>query len=430
MDFKDALGDLNGRQPESQPEPTLERIRAVADLLDNPQLKYPTVHVTGTNGKTSTTRMITALACAHGLSTGTFLSPHVEAITERLSVCGIEITEEEFAEEYEHLVPFFERVEGFGPRITYFEALTAMAYLWFADKPVGLGAFEVGMGGLWDATNLIAGDVAVLCPVGLDHRELGSTVEEVATEKAGIIKEGKVAVSREQRPEALSVIQGRCKEADATLLLEGEAFVLESRVPAVGGQSVAIRGLHRSYEEIYFPIFGEHMARNAAAAIVACESLLGRALDEGSVRDALREVSTPARLEVVRRRPLVLLDGAHNPDAGTALVQTLTEEFAWNRFHLVIAMFRDKDVEAFARLVAPLADRAYASVNSSPRSAPPERLVAALTAAGAGDVESYSGVRDAVEAALDAAEEDDLILVTGSFYTVADARPLFVGGSK
>ncbi|HEX2267431.1 MAG TPA: cyanophycin synthetase, partial [Actinomycetota bacterium] len=332
--------------------------------------------------------------------------------------------------EYEHLVPYFERVEGFGPRITYFEALTAMAYLWFADKPVGLGAFEVGMGGIWDATNLVAGDVAVLCPVGLDHPELGSTIEEVATEKAGIIKEGKTAVCREQTPEALSVIQGRCKEMEATLLLEGEAFALESRVPAVGGQSIAVRGLHRSYDEIYLPIFGEHMAKNAAAAIVACESLFGRPLDEGSVREALREIKTPARLEVVRRRPLVVLDGAHNPDAGEALVRTLAEELTWRRLHLVIAMFRDKDIESFVRLLAPLADRAYACVNSSPRSAPAERLIAALTAAGADDVQSQSAVLEAVEAALDAAEEDDLILVTGSFYTVADARPLFVGGSK
>ncbi len=430
MNFDDAVRDLNGRQPESQPEPSLDRIRAVADLLDNPQLTYPTVHVTGTNGKTTTTRMITALACAHGLSTGTFISPHIEAITERLSVCGVDITNEEFAEEYERLVPYFERVEGFGTRITYFEALTAMAYLWFADKPVGLGAFEVGMGGLWDATNLIAGDVAVLCPVGLDHPELGSTVEDVATEKAGIIKGAKIAVSREQRPEALSVIQERCKEMEATLLLEGEAFALESRVPAVGGQSVAVRGLHRSYDEIFLPNFGEHMARNAAAAVVACESLLGRDLDEESVRAALLEIKTPARLEVVRRRPLVVLDGAHNPDAGDALVRTLTEEFTWSRLHLVIAMFRDKDIESFVQLVAPLADRAYACANSSPRSAPAERLVAALEASGANPVESYRGVGEAVETALKDAEEGDLILVTGSFYTVADARPLFVGGSR
>ncbi|MDP8957462.1 MAG: Mur ligase family protein [Actinomycetota bacterium] len=430
MNFDDALRDLNGRQPESQPEPTLDRIREVADLLDNPQFAYPTIHVTGTNGKTTTTRMVTAVACAHGLSTGTFISPHVAAITERLSVCGVDITKEEFAEEYERLAPYFERAEGFGRQITYFEALTAMAYLWFADKPVALGAFEVGMGGTWDATNLIGGDVAVLCPIGLDHPELGSTVEEVATEKAGIIKEGKIAVSRDQRPEALSVIERRCKQTQAILLLEGADFGLDSRVPAVGGQSIAVRGVHRSYEDIYLPAFGDHMARNAAAAVVACESLLGRALDEGSVRGAFRRVTTPARLEVVGRRPLVLLDGAHNPDAGAALVRTLTEEFTWNRLLLVIAMFEDKDVETFVRLLAPLVDRAYASVNSSPRSASAERVVAVLRASGADDVERHSTVGDAVEAAVAAAQHDDLILVTGSFYTVADARPLFVGGSE
>ena len=430
MNFEDALRDLDGRQPESQPEPSLDRIRAVAELLDNPQLTYPTVHVTGTNGKTTTTRTVAALACAHGLSTGTFISPHIAAITERLSVCGVDITEDEFAEEYERLVPCFERAEGFGQRVTYFEALTAMAYLWFADKPVALGAFEVGMGGMWDATNLIAGDVAILCPVGLDHPELGSTVEEVATEKAGIIKEGKLAVCREQRPDAMSVIEGRCKDVGATLLVEDAAFAVESRFPAVGGQSVAIRGLHRSYEDLYLPTFGEHMARNAAAAVVACEALLGRALDEGSLREALAGVSTPARLEVARHRPLVLLDGAHNPDAGSALVRTLTEEFTWNRLHLVLAMFRDKDIETFVPLVASLADRAYACANSSSRSAPPERLVAALHAFGMDEVETYPHVTEAVAEALEAAEEEDLVLVTGSFYTVADARPLFVGRSE
>ena len=427
MRFEDALGDLLGRQPESQPEPTLDRIRAVAELLDNPQLTYPSIHVTGTNGKTTTTRMIAALACAHGLSTGCFISPHVSAITERLSVCGADMSEEEFGEEYERLLPVFERAEGFETRITYFETLTAMAYLWFADKPVSLGVFEVGMGGTWDATNLIAGDVAVLCPVGLDHPELGSTVEEVATEKAGIIKEGKTVVSREQRPEALSVIERRCKEMEAALLLEGTAFGLDSRVPAVGGQSIGIQGLHRTYADIYLPVFGEHMARNAAAAVAACEALLERALEEEGVREALASVSTPARLEVARRRPLVLLDGAHNPDAAAALVQTLTEEFVWNRLHLVMAMFRDKDVESVVSTVAQLADRTYVSANSNPRAAPPDRLVAAFHNSGVEDVESFSRVDEAVGAAVAAADEDDLILVTGSFYTVADARPLFVG---
>ncbi|HEX8100701.1 MAG TPA: Mur ligase family protein [Actinomycetota bacterium] len=426
MNFDEALEDLEGRQPESMPGPSLDRIRAVADLLDNPQLTYPTVHVTGTNGKTTTTRMVAAVTCAHGLSTGTFISPHIARITERLSVCGEEIGQSEFAEEYERLLPFFERAESLGQRVTYFEAVTAMAYLWFADKPVSVGAFEVGMGGTWDATNLVASDVAVLCPVGLDHRELGSTVEEVAGEKAGIIKEGKSAVVREQRPEALEVIERRCADVGAALLLEGKDFELESRVRAVGGQSLNVRGRHQTYSDIYVPAFGDHMARNAVAAIAACESLLGRALDEASVQKAFRRFATPARMEVVRRRPVVVLDGAHNPDAATALVDTLTESFTWERLHLVIGMFRDKDVETVAGLLAQITDRAYVCENSSPRSAPAERVVAALIAAGVEEVDTHSTVEAAVESAQAEAREDDLLLVTGSFYTVADARPLFV----
>jgi dihydrofolate synthase / folylpolyglutamate synthase len=370
--------------------------------------------------------MVAALACGHGLSTGTFISPHVTRITERLSICGAEVTEEEFAEEYTRLVPYFEQVEGFGQRITYFEAITAMAYLWFADRPVGLGAFEVGMGGTWDATNLIAGDVAVLCPVGLDHPELGSTVEEVAGEKSGIIKEGKVAVSRQQRQEALSVITRRCEEMGATLLLEGTEFELVSRAPAIGGQSLEVRAAHGSYPDIYLPSFGENAARNAATAIAACEALLGRALDLATVREALEDLRVPGRLEVVGRRPLVVLDGAHNPDAATALLETITEAFTWQRLHLVMGMFRDKDIETVVGLLAPLADRAYACANSSPRSAPPERVAAALVASGVEEMDTYPTVAQAVQDAVSSAEQDDLVLVTGSFYTVADARPLFV----
>ncbi|HXF57483.1 MAG TPA: Mur ligase family protein [Actinomycetota bacterium] len=428
MEFADALRDLEARASEFRPEPTLERIRALADLLDNPQLAYPTVHVTGTNGKTTTTRLVTALTCSLGLTTGTFTSPHVTSVTERLSVCGEPISEEEFAEHYEHLLPFLQEVDRRSERrVSYFEALTALAYLWFADRPVSLGVFEVGMGGTWDATNLVRGDVAVLCPVGLDHPELGDTVDKVAREKAGIIKEGRVAVVREQRPEALEVIRSRCREVGATLLLEGEDWVLESRLPAWGGQYLAVKAPHGTYADLFLPLFGEQLGRNAAAAIVAVEALLDRALDEQTVRGALEGVRSPGRVEVVARHPTVVLDGAHNPDAAEALAAALREAFRWDRLHLVIGMFADKDVESVARALGALADRAYASPNSSPRSAPPERVASALAAAGVGEVETFATVAQAVEAARGAAEEGDLILVTGSFYTVADARPLFVG---
>jgi dihydrofolate synthase/folylpolyglutamate synthase len=428
VNFSDAIRDLDSRQPESMPAPSLDRIRALADLLDRPELTYPSIHVTGTNGKTTTARMISALACAHGLSTGTYISPHVSSINERISVCGRPIDEQEFADEYERLLPYRERVDGLGRSVTYFETLTTMAYLWFADKPVGLAVFEVGMGGTWDATNLIRGDVAVLCPIGLDHTaQLGPTVADVAGEKVGIIKQGRMAVVREQRPEAMAVIDARCREMGAELLREGEAFALASRAPALGGQALAIRGLHGAHDEVFLPLFGEPSARNAAAAVAACEALLGRALDPDAVRRALGAVTSPGRVEVVGRHPLVVLDGAHNPDAAWALVDTLPESFRWEKLHLVIGMFEDKDVETVGRALASLADRAYVCRNSSPRAAPTARVAQALKAGGVDDVMEFEGVDEAVAAAREAAAPEDLILVTGSFYTVGDARPLFVG---
>jgi dihydrofolate synthase/folylpolyglutamate synthase len=428
MNYDDAIRDLDSRQSESMPNPSLDRIRAVAGLMADPQLTYASVHVTGTNGKTTTARVVSALACAHGLSTGTFVSPHVTAVTERISVCDAPITEEEFAEAYQHLVPYLEHVDGRGRKVTYFETLTALAYLWFADKPVGLGVFEVGMGGTWDATNLIRGDVAVVCPIGLDHvRQLGPTLEDIAEEKAGIIKEERIAVVREQRQGPLAVIERRCKEMEASMLLEGRDFALTSRAQAVGGQAVSVRGLHDAYEDLFLSLFGEQAARNAAASIVACEALLGRSLGQDAVRGALREATSPGRIEVVGRRPLAVLDGAHNPDAADALAASLQEAFQWDRLHLVMAMFGDKDVETVAGLIGPLADRGYVTVNSSPRSAAAARVAAALGESGLGELDTFASVMDAVAAAREAAGPEDLILVTGSFYTVADARPLFVG---
>jgi dihydrofolate synthase/folylpolyglutamate synthase len=306
--------------------------------------------------------------------------------------------------------------------------LTALAYLWFADKPVGVGVFEVGMGGTWDATNLVSGDVAVICPIGLDHVGiLGSTVAEIATEKAGIIKEGRTAVVREQRRDALDVIRRRCDDVGATLLLEGDAFKVQERVPAVGGQSFRMRGAHASYEDLALRLFGEHQARNAGASIVALEALLGRALDERLVREALATVTSPARVEVVGRRPLAILDGAHNVDAMEALVRTLRESFTWERLHAVVAMFADKDVEGVTTILGPLVDVAHVAKTTSPRAAPTERVENGLRDGGVDDVRTYGSVREAVEGARDAAAEDDLVLVTGSFYTVAEARPMFVG---
>ena len=426
MGFDRAVAELDARQPEHMPEPDLERIRALAELLDDPQLRYPTIHVTGTNGKTTTARLASSLACAHGLTTGLFTSPHLASVVERFEICGAPIAEETFGEEFEHLTPFLRTVdERVGP-VTYFEALTALGYLVFADAPVALAVFEVGMGGTWDATNLVAGDVAVICPVGLDHPELGSTIAEVAAEKAGIVKQGKVAVVREQPPEALEVIERRCEAEIATLLLEDREWGLEQRTAAVGGQALVVRGLHAEYDDLLLPIYGEHAARNAAAAIAAAEALLERELDADAVRAALGSATSPGRLEVVGRRPLVVLDGAHNPAAAQALATALPETFAGDKLHLVMAVFAGKDLGGIVRELAPLADAGYATAVDSVRARPASEVADALTAAGVPS-ETFDSVADALGAARKAASEDDLILVTGSLYTVADARRASLG---
>lgn len=422
MRFADALAELESRVPQRM-VPNLDRIMALAELLGDAQLTYPTIHVTGTNGKTTTSRLITALACAHGLTTGLYTSPHLRSVIERIGVCGAPISEEEFGEEYERLLPYLQTVDARGERVTYFEALTALAYAWFSDKPVALGVFEVGMGGIWDATNLVAGDVAVICPISLDHPELGSTVEQIATEKAGIVKNGKVVVCREQLPGALAVIEERCRERRARLLLEGRDFGLAERRQAVGGQMIVVGGLRARYEDCFLPLYGEHAARNAAAAIVALEAFLGRALTEEPARRALAETPSPGRLEVVGRCPLVVLDGAHNPDGARAIAAALREAFTWGRFHLVMAVSVNKDIHGVVEELAPLADRGYATRNTSERSSDAERVADALLHAQV-PTETFASVADALAAARESASEDDLILVTGSLYTVADARNL------
>lgn len=421
MRFHEALAELDARR-ETRMVPDLSRILRLATLLDDPQSRYPSVHVTGTNGKGTAARVASALACGHGLTTGLYTSPHLLSVTERLSVCGVDMTQEELGEEYEHLVPFLELVDRESDeRVTYFEALTALAYLWFADKPVALGIFEVGMGGAWDATNLVDGDVAVLTPISLDHPELGDTVSKVAGEKAGIIKEGKVAVSREQDAEALAVIEARCADMSVDLLLELRDWELEERLQAVGGQAIRVRGVFASYDDLFLPMFGEHAARNAAAAIVAFESLLSEALNEDATREALAAVRWPGRMEVVGRHPTVVLDGAHNPAAAEALTAALGELFIWDRLHLVISVSDNKDLAGIVAELAPVADVVYAARNGSQRSGE-ARPIAELFDEKGIPVGTHGSVEAALDAARRAADEGDLILVTGSLYTVADAH--------
>jgi dihydrofolate synthase/folylpolyglutamate synthase len=420
MRFAEALADLDARQPE-RIVPDLLRIRALTELLDHPERAYPTVHVAGTNGKTTTTRLIGRILCAHGLSAGVYTSPHLHSVTERLALCDAPIPEEEFAETYAHLQPYLEEVDRQGERVTYFETLTALAFLWFADKPVDAGVFEVGMGGRWDATNMVRSEVAVICSIDLDHPELGSTIEEVAREKAAIIKEGSTAVVQDTGSAELAAVHGQALDVGATVLVYGRDFWLRGRTVAVGGQQVNAAGPHGEYEELFLPFHGAHQAHNAVTAIVACEVFLGGALSQEALREALAGATALGRLEVVSRQPLVVLDGAHNPEAARWVGAALGEAFVWKRLHLVLGILSTKDADGIVEPLASRTDLAYACANSSPRSLPPAGVAEAFRRAGI-DAFEYSTVDEALDAALGAADEEDLILVTGSLYTVADAR--------
>jgi dihydrofolate synthase/folylpolyglutamate synthase len=423
--FAEAQAELDARGP-GRMVPDLDRIRALADLLDHPERTYPSIHVTGTNGKTTTVRLIGRILCAHGLATGVYTSPHLHTVRERLALCDEAITEQEFADTYTHLVRYLQEVDHRGEAVTYFEALTALAYLWFADKPVDAGVFEVGMGGTWDATNLIDAKVAVVRSIGLDHPELGSTIEEVAREKAGIIKPGATVVAdASEDPAAQAVIAARCEETGATQLLLGKDATLEDVIQAVGGQVVHVAGTKGSYKDLFLPLHGAHQAENASAAIAAAEAFLGQALSEEALREALAGASSPGRLEVVSRHPLVVLDGAHNPHAARALAAALRDAFTWTRLHLVVGILETKDAAGILAALAPLAGATYACANSHDGSVPSERMAAACRDAGLA-ASAYPDVGAALDAADAAAAQDDLILVTGSLYTVADARPRYV----
>jgi dihydrofolate synthase / folylpolyglutamate synthase len=424
MRYEEAVARLDTRQPEHMPGPSLERIEVLVNYLDHPELTYPTIHVTGTNGKSTAARAAAVVACATGLTTGLYLSPHLLDVTERFSVCGEDITRRVFADEWQHLQPYLELIDGAGMgEVTYFEAVTGLAFLWFADKPVSLAVFEVGMGGSWDATNLIAGDVAVITPIGMDHvAELGPTLGDIATEKAGIIKEGKVAVVREQEEVADDVLRARADEVGATVLHEGEDWEVTDPLVAVGGQAFGLRTPLATYEDLYVPVFGRYAARNAAAGAVAFETLTGAALQEDVLRQGLADLRTPGRLEIVAREPTIVLDGAHNPDGARALAEELPRFFRWERLHVVLAVSANKDVGGVVAPIAALADAVYATRNESVRSAEPEAVVSAARAAGASTVVVQPSVAAAIDAARAAADPGDVVLVTGSLFTVGDAK--------
>ncbi|MBQ0897337.1 bifunctional folylpolyglutamate synthase/dihydrofolate synthase [Micromonospora sp. U56] len=416
----------------------LDRIESLLDLLGSPQRAYPSIHLTGTNGKTSTARMIDSLLRAFGLHTGRYTSPHLETVRERIALDGEPVSEERFVATYREVKPLAELVDQRSSEpLTYFEMTTALAFSTFADAPVDVAVVEVGLGGAEDATNVLQAGVAVLTPIGLDHTEwLGDTLEDIALHKAGIIHPGATVICAAQDDEAARPILERCVEVGATVAREGTEFGVLRRAVAVGGQVLTIQGLGGVYEEVFIPLHGAHQAQNAAVALAAVEAFLGagtkRQLDVEAVREGFATTSSPGRLEKVRNAPTILLDGAHNPHGMTATVTALQEEFAFSKLVGVLAVLADKDAGSLLELLEPVLDSVVVTSNSSPRAMPADELAAlAREVFGPDRVEVADEMPDAIEAAVAEAESDvpgELagvgVLVTGSVVTVADARRL------
>jgi dihydrofolate synthase/folylpolyglutamate synthase len=432
--------EIISRRPEHSVDLALDRMAELVGLLGDPQRACPVIHITGTNGKTSTARMTDALLRARGLRTGRFTSPHLVSIRERIVVDGAPISPERFVAAYDEVIPYVTLVDERHPvAMSFFEVLTGMAFAVFADTPVDVMILEVGVGGRLDCTNVADGVVAVITPISLDHtRLLGSTVEEIAAEKAGIIKPGAVAVLAQQPLGAAEVLLRYAVEVGATVAREGVEFGVLSREQAVGGQQLALRGLRGTYDDLYLPLFGLHQAGNAACALAAVEAFAGvtddvAALDADLVREAFTKVSSPGRLEVIRRSPTIIIDAAHNPAGMAATVAAIEEAFTFARLTGVFAASGDKDVPGILAELEPLLTDIVVTRNSSDRSVDP-KAAAELAAEIFGEdrVQQAERLDDAIEIAVALADEAVAetgpgtggVLVTGSVITAGDARRL------
>ena len=444
--------ELDARWPETKIEPSLDRIKLLLDLLGNPQESFKAIHIAGTNGKSSTARMVDSLLRAFHRRTGLFTSPHLQRVTERIGIDGVPIQPRDFVRIWGEIKPFVEMVDersqaDGGPAMSKFEVLVAIAYAAFADAPVDVAVIEVGLGGTWDATNVINADVSVITPVGLDHIDyLGDTVAEIAGEKAGIIKVPddvddpitpgeNIAVISEQDPEAMEVILRRTVEVDAGVARAGSEFAaVESRI-AVGGQEVNIQGLGGRYEDVFIPLAGEHQARNAAVALAAVEAFFGASaghpLDIASVRHGFQTAISPGRLERVRTSPTTFIDAAHNPHGAKALGAALDRDFDFSRLIGVVAVLGDKDAAGLLTALEPYLDEVVITQNTSPRALDAYELAeTARDIFGDERVFVSDDLPAAYTTAVELAEDSEIqsgssIIITGSVVTAGEARTLF-----
>ena len=422
---------LLARWPETRIAPSTERIAALVDLLGSPQLTYPTIHIGGTNGKTTTSRMIDSLLFAHGLRTGRFTSPHLESYLERIAINGQPIDAKELIFSYNDIAAYLDLIDSkFEHPISFFEAITALAFVAFAEHPVDVGVIEVGMGGQWDATNVVDADVSVIMPIGFDHMEyLGNTLHEIAATKAGIIKTGGFVVLAQQEPDAAKELIRKAAEVGADVVREGIEYSVTTRAVAVGGQLLSIKGLNDTYEEIFLPLHGRHQATNAASALVAVEAFFGeQPLDIDAVRAGFAAVTSPGRCEVIHRDPTIILDAAHNPHGAKALAQTLKSEFNFDEIIAVVAIFAEKDATGIFQELAEIVDHVIVTQSSSTRALPSNELEKiASSVFGVDRVSEVSDLKSALDKAIADANpplsEDTVgIIVTGSVVTVGEAR--------
>lgn len=422
---------LLARWPENRIAPTLERIAALVDILGSPQLTYPTIHVGGTNGKTTTARMIDSLLFEMGLRTGRFTSPHLESYLERICINGQPIDAKELIFSFNDVSPYFDLMDSkFDNPISFFEAITALAFAAFAEHPIDVGVIEVGMGGQWDATNVVDADVSVITPIGLDHMEyLGNSITEIAATKAGIIKEQGFVVLAQQTPEAAVELLRRAAEVGADVAREGLEYSIDSRAIAVGGQLISVTGLRGHYDDIFLPLHGKHQASNAAAALIAVEAFFGEQdLDIDAVRAGFANVTSPGRCEVIHRDPTIILDAAHNPHGAKAIAETMQTEFSFDDVTGIVALMADKDALGILQALEPVMNQIIVTTNSAERSMNVVDLTKLATQVFGAD---RVFAEDTLQAAIDRATKDAIrplsdeslaILITGSVVTVGEAR--------
>ena len=440
--------ELNERWPETKIEPSLDRIEMLMDLLGHPERSFDVIHIAGTNGKSSTARMVDSLLRAFHRRVGLVTSPHLQRVTERIGIDGQPIHPRDYVRIWHEIKPFVEMVDAQSDvPMSKFEVLVGLSYAAFADAPVDVAVVEVGLGGRWDATNVVNADVSVITPVGLDHTAyLGDTLAEIAGEKAGIIKPREdaddpltpnenIVVIAEQDPEAMRVILQQAVDVEAGVARSGSEFAaLESRI-AVGGQQVNIQGLGGLYEDIFLPLHGEHQAKNAAVALAAVEAFFGASaghpLDVATVRNGFAQAISPGRLERVRTSPTTFIDAAHNPHGAKALGAALDRDFDFARLIGVLSIFADKDATGILTALEPYLTEVVITQNSSPRALDAYDLAeTARDIFGEERVHVADNLPGAYAQAVELAEDAEVqsgsgIIITGSVVTAGDARAMF-----